>query len=38
MMIQDDYIVNSPENYPLGNYQKINIKIYPAESLTIKPG
>jgi len=39
MDIQDDFIVNSPECYPLNNYQNIKGgKIYPSESLTVKPG
>jgi len=39
MDIQDDFIVNSPECYPLNNYQNIKgANILPAESLTVKPG
>ncbi len=39
MDIQDDFIVNSPAYYPLNNFQTIKgAKIYPSESLTVKPG
>jgi hypothetical protein len=37
-MIQDDYIVASPENYKLGNFIQVKAKIYPSDSLTVKPG
>ena len=38
MDVQDDFIVNSPPCYPLNNFQTLKAKIYPSESLTVKPG